>query len=407
MPFVPLSSDGVQRATTEALPAPRIQVALEPHEGGITVLAVEPTGLRAIGQLDPTAAEPYRRVLAPLAEEGVYGTCTAEAAVTGTVLNLAPAEACLPEGGRAPAEEDDAAPKGATARTGRLREEADDVETGASLAVVAATTVRAPAGSTVDTVVLDPGAATRPGRRHDPRGRPAHRRRSSRAAGGGAGPVRMLLAGVTGLLLVGATAQGLTGGQPTGGSAVTAAPSPVSVPTRTAPEAVPVTVSVVPGAKVGADGPAPDRAGAASPPAAGAPADEDEPADEQGGSDHESDEGADEDRSDNGDTEDGDHSGSDADEGSDDSDDGESDGGRSDGGSDGGRSDGGSDGGSDDDEPDGRPDRGGGGGGGGGGGSFRVCLAAWADGKTSIRRGEPGYSRRLDLDGDGRACERR
>src|SRR5690349_17617945 len=98
MPFVPLSSDGVQRATTEALPAPRIQVALEPHEGGITVLAVEPTGLRPIGQFDPTAAGPYREVLGPLAEEGVYGICIAEASVTGTVLNLGPAETCLPEG---------------------------------------------------------------------------------------------------------------------------------------------------------------------------------------------------------------------------------------------------------------------------------------------------------------------
>lgn len=33
------------------------------------------------------------------------------------------------------------------------------------------------------------------------------------------------------------------------------------------------------------------------------------------------------------------------------------------------------------------------------------CSAARAAGAAPILRGEPGYSRRLDRDGDGRACE--
>src|SRR4051794_13917266 len=98
MPFVPLSTDGTQRATTETLRAPRVQVALEPHEAGVTVLAIEPTGLRAIGQLDLTVADGYRRVLAPLAMDGLYGICIAESTDTGTVLCLAPPECCLPAG---------------------------------------------------------------------------------------------------------------------------------------------------------------------------------------------------------------------------------------------------------------------------------------------------------------------
>src|SRR4051812_44383441 len=98
MPFVPLSTDGTQRATTETLRAPRVQVALEPHEAGVTVLAVEPTGLRAIAQLALRVAGGYRGVLAPLAADGLYGICVAESPASGPVLCLAPAESCLPAG---------------------------------------------------------------------------------------------------------------------------------------------------------------------------------------------------------------------------------------------------------------------------------------------------------------------
>jgi len=33
------------------------------------------------------------------------------------------------------------------------------------------------------------------------------------------------------------------------------------------------------------------------------------------------------------------------------------------------------------------------------------CTAARNDGKSNIRRGQPGYGRHLDRDGDGVACE--
>ncbi|WP_206410004.1 excalibur calcium-binding domain-containing protein, partial [Lysobacter enzymogenes] len=33
------------------------------------------------------------------------------------------------------------------------------------------------------------------------------------------------------------------------------------------------------------------------------------------------------------------------------------------------------------------------------------CSAARAAGVAPLMRGDPGYSRRLDRDGDGRACE--
>lgn len=36
---------------------------------------------------------------------------------------------------------------------------------------------------------------------------------------------------------------------------------------------------------------------------------------------------------------------------------------------------------------------------------FRSCAAARAAGYSRMRVGEPGYSRRLDRDGDGVACE--
>ncbi|MDW9393089.1 excalibur calcium-binding domain-containing protein [Sinorhizobium meliloti] len=36
---------------------------------------------------------------------------------------------------------------------------------------------------------------------------------------------------------------------------------------------------------------------------------------------------------------------------------------------------------------------------------FKNCTAARAAGAAPIRAGEPGYSRKLDRDGDGVACE--
>lgn len=41
-----------------------------------------------------------------------------------------------------------------------------------------------------------------------------------------------------------------------------------------------------------------------------------------------------------------------------------------------------------------------------GGSSFANCSQARAAGRSNIRRGESGYSSRLDRDGDGIACER-
>jgi hypothetical protein len=40
-----------------------------------------------------------------------------------------------------------------------------------------------------------------------------------------------------------------------------------------------------------------------------------------------------------------------------------------------------------------------------GGVYYANCTAVRAAGKAPIRRGDPGYSRRLDRDGDGIACE--
>ena len=37
--------------------------------------------------------------------------------------------------------------------------------------------------------------------------------------------------------------------------------------------------------------------------------------------------------------------------------------------------------------------------------SFANCTEARAAGRSDIRRGEPGYARHLDRDGDGIACE--
>lgn len=37
---------------------------------------------------------------------------------------------------------------------------------------------------------------------------------------------------------------------------------------------------------------------------------------------------------------------------------------------------------------------------------FSSCTEAWRNGYSDIHRGEPGYSYRLDKDGDGVACER-
>ena len=39
------------------------------------------------------------------------------------------------------------------------------------------------------------------------------------------------------------------------------------------------------------------------------------------------------------------------------------------------------------------------------GGSFRNCTAARAVGAAPVRRGDPGYGRHLDRDGDGVGCE--
>ncbi len=40
-----------------------------------------------------------------------------------------------------------------------------------------------------------------------------------------------------------------------------------------------------------------------------------------------------------------------------------------------------------------------------GGGTYASCAAVRAAGKAPIRRGQPGYSLRLDRDGDGVACD--
>ncbi|HEX8402254.1 MAG TPA: excalibur calcium-binding domain-containing protein [Allosphingosinicella sp.] len=40
------------------------------------------------------------------------------------------------------------------------------------------------------------------------------------------------------------------------------------------------------------------------------------------------------------------------------------------------------------------------------GGSFRSCAQARAAGAAPVRSGDAGYSRRIDRDGDGVACER-
>ena len=37
---------------------------------------------------------------------------------------------------------------------------------------------------------------------------------------------------------------------------------------------------------------------------------------------------------------------------------------------------------------------------------FSSCKEAWENGYSDIHRGEPGYSSKLDRDGDGIACER-
>jgi hypothetical protein len=37
--------------------------------------------------------------------------------------------------------------------------------------------------------------------------------------------------------------------------------------------------------------------------------------------------------------------------------------------------------------------------------SYRNCAAARAAGATPVRRGDPGYGRHLDRDGDGIGCE--
>ncbi|WP_349679245.1 MULTISPECIES: excalibur calcium-binding domain-containing protein [unclassified Brevundimonas] len=41
----------------------------------------------------------------------------------------------------------------------------------------------------------------------------------------------------------------------------------------------------------------------------------------------------------------------------------------------------------------------------GGSAYYRNCAAARAAGAAPVRRGDPGYARRLDRDGDGVGCE--
>mgnify|MGYP000989827013 CR=1 FL=1 len=36
---------------------------------------------------------------------------------------------------------------------------------------------------------------------------------------------------------------------------------------------------------------------------------------------------------------------------------------------------------------------------------FSSCREAWENGYSDIHRGEPGYSSKLDRDGDGKACD--
>jgi uncharacterized membrane protein YgcG len=250
MPFVPLSTDGTQRATTEPLRAPRVQVALEPHEAGVTVLAVEPNGLRAIGQLDLTAADGYRRVLAPLAADGLYGICVAESSGTGTVLRLAPAASCLPAG-------DWPWHPGAGSDGG-------SAELAAWLAAPTLATPAAPTGRAPVVAVAAPA----------PR-RPAHRRslRTTRAAARRRATTPWILAGLIGLLMVGAIAQALTGGRSASTSLAAAESGPVPVPgfaaAPLAPE--PPAVLAAPSAVAEAADPPPARP-PAQPPAPAKPA---------------------------------------------------------------------------------------------------------------------------------------
>jgi hypothetical protein len=252
MPFVPLSTDGTQRATTEPLRAPRVQVALEPHEAGVTVLAVEPNGLRAIGQLDLTAADGYRRVLAPLAADGLYGICVAESSGTGTVLRLAPAASCLPAG-------DWPWHPGAGSDGG-------SAELAAWLAAPTLATPAAPTGRAPVVAVAAPA----------PR-RPAHRRslRTTRAAAGRRAATPWILAGLIGLLMVGAIAQALTGGRSAPTSLAAAESGPVPVPGFAAapPAPEPPAVLAAPSAAAEPADPPPARPPAQPPaPAAAKPA---------------------------------------------------------------------------------------------------------------------------------------
>lgn len=37
--------------------------------------------------------------------------------------------------------------------------------------------------------------------------------------------------------------------------------------------------------------------------------------------------------------------------------------------------------------------------------AYRTCTEAWDAGAAPLHRGDPGYSSKLDRDGDGTACE--
>lgn len=512
MPFVLLSSDGTQRADTEPLRAPRVRVALKPLDNGVAVSAVDAAGtLRPIGWLDAAVAEAYRRVLAPLADAGMYGTCIAETVPDGTVLRLGPAETCLAGAGwRTPADDEPdvdpnavtaalpraggrrpapvvalpgATPSGVdlttaaldpgvpdpsgidpsvigTSRAARFRAagadraawrrtaeaEADDDPAADPQATGAATapptdpgTAASPDGGPADrtrarsdapTVALaaagagpaaDPGDPTAPVDDTTRRlGHPAASTASAAAAGGrgadtpgpgrrsdpgqtGRGAVPRVLAAVVGLLMVAALAQALTAGSAGGGVLAAADQDTVAVPgwtgpgipapgtvaaatpagpppTSTAPRrvAAPATTETPPAPSV-----PPAPTGSAPEPAPSGSSDGDQPRDERAATPP----------SDQPSTDDGNQTTPPP--GNDD---------RSD---DGGDDRGGDRGG------DGRRDGHGGDGRGGGdrGGrsgdrSFSSCFEAWLAGAAPMRRGEPGYSRRLDLDGDGTACER-
>ncbi len=348
MPFVPLSADGTQHVDTEPLPAPRVQVALAPHDSGVSVLLVEPDGgLRTIGQLDPVAAGEYGRALAPLAADGLLGTCTAETTGTGTVLWLAPAASCLP------GPDVLAPPAGETDGT--------DGDTAAAVAE----TVRLPSTNAVEqtvrlqtapTSIFAPGRAPAPA---PPSGNPPAGRGSRR----GAAP--WVVGGLLAVLVAGGFAHGVGSGElprevPL--AAVGAAPTPVRPSATPSATPVPVPEPVAQPTPRAAAAPARSRTAAPAPaPTPDPPAEDDEHADEHSEEHSDAAESADHDSS-------------------------------------------------SDEHSDRRPDSPSAPSGGSGGDRevrYRSCVEARLAGAAPIRRGEPGYRAGLDRDRDGVACEGR